>query len=135
MTDPNLQKSSVFCGYLRSVAQHCDPPYRAIGYSYTYRIYVFQGIAGSHAISSPKRGYRTMMLMFSRLIGRGGIAGQGCSLRYRAPQGGIAAILSQIAVSWATKYLRFPAPSTCLNFQEKSAWPCLQNLVVKKKSL
>ena len=28
------------------VAQHCDPPYRALGYSYTYRIYVFQGIAG-----------------------------------------------------------------------------------------
>ena len=28
------------------VAQHCDPPYRTIGYSYTYRIYVFQGIAG-----------------------------------------------------------------------------------------
>ena len=36
------------------VAQHCDPPYRAIGYSYAYRIHVFQGIAG----------YRTIMLMF-----------------------------------------------------------------------
>ena len=32
------------------VAQHCDPPYCAIGYSYTYRIYVFQGIAGYRAI-------------------------------------------------------------------------------------
>ena len=34
--------------YVILVAQHCDPPYRAIGYSYTYRIYVFrvsQGIA------------------------------------------------------------------------------------------
>ena len=31
-----------------TMTQHCDPPYRAIGYSYTYRIYVFyvsQGIA------------------------------------------------------------------------------------------
>ena len=26
------------------------PPYRAIGHSYTYRIYVFQGIAGYRAI-------------------------------------------------------------------------------------
>ena len=31
------------------MVQHCDPPYRAIGYSYTYRIYVFQGIAGYRA--------------------------------------------------------------------------------------
>ena len=43
------------------VAQHCDPPYRALGHSYTYRIYVFQGIAGY----IPKGGgYRTIMLMF-----------------------------------------------------------------------
>ena len=32
------------------MVQHCDPPYRAIGYSYTYRIYVFQCIAGCRAI-------------------------------------------------------------------------------------
>ena len=41
-------KSSLADGSL--VAQHCDPPYRAIGYSYTYRIYVFQDIAGYRAI-------------------------------------------------------------------------------------
>ena len=35
------------------VAQHCDPPpYRAIGYSYTYRAYVFQ--------ERPSAGYRAM---------------------------------------------------------------------------
>ena len=34
---------------------------------------------------------------------RGGIAGQCCPLRYRALYGGIAAILSQIAVEWVTK--------------------------------
>ena len=32
------------------VVQHCNPPYRAIGYSFSYRIYVFQGIAGYRAI-------------------------------------------------------------------------------------
>ena len=35
------------------VVQHCNPPYRAIGYSYTYRIYVFQCIAGYRAIPPP----------------------------------------------------------------------------------
>ena len=38
------------------VAQHCDPPYRTIGYSYTHRIYVFQGIAGYRAIPPPPKG-------------------------------------------------------------------------------
>ena len=35
--------------------------------------------------------------------GGGGIAGQCCPLRYRALWGGIAALLSQIAVEWVTK--------------------------------
>ena len=38
------------------VTQHCDPPYRAIGQSYTYRIYVFLGIAGYRAIPPSSRG-------------------------------------------------------------------------------
>ena len=49
-----------------SVAQHCDPPYRAIGYSYTYRSYVFQGIAVYRAIPP------TIMLMFWKHVGGGG---------------------------------------------------------------
>ena len=45
------------------VVQHCDPPYRAIGYSYTYRIYVFQCIAGYRAIPPPPfSGHRKIML-------------------------------------------------------------------------
>ena len=43
------------------MVQHYDPPYRAIGYSYTYRIYVFQAIAGNRAIP-PLGGYRKIML-------------------------------------------------------------------------
>ena len=35
------------------VVQHCHPSYRAIGYSYTYRIYDFQCIAGYRAIPPP----------------------------------------------------------------------------------
>ena len=38
------------------VAQHCDLSYRAIGYSYTYRIYVSQGIAGHPVLYPPKGG-------------------------------------------------------------------------------
>ena len=69
------------------VTQHCDPPYRAIGYSYTYRIYVFQGIAGYRAIP-PFWGWGGGVLRdypVDVLKARGGgIAGQGCPLRYRA---------------------------------------------------
>ena len=65
------------------VAQHCDPPYRAIGYSYTYRHVCFSG-------------YRSV-LRYTPLLGAvkcdyvdvlkarwGDIAGQGGPLRYRA---------------------------------------------------
>ena len=66
------------------VAPTLRPPLsRAIGYSYTYRIYVFQGIAGYRAIPPfGGGGHRKMMLMFESTWG--GIAGQGCPLRYRA---------------------------------------------------
>ena len=51
-------------GQTTLVAQHCDSPYRAMGYSYTYRIYILQGIAGYRAIPPPpKGGYRTILLM------------------------------------------------------------------------
>ena len=70
------------------VVQHCDPPYRAIGYSYTYRIYVFQCIAGYRAIPPLLGGYREIMLSRGGLGGSGGggggIAAQACPLRYRA---------------------------------------------------
>ena len=67
------------------VAQHCDPPpYRAIGYSYTYRIYVFQGIAGCRAIP-PQGGVSHNYVDVLQARGGGGvIASQGCPLRYRA---------------------------------------------------
>ena len=64
------------------VAQHCDPPYRAKGYSYTYRIYAFQGIAGYRALG----GIAQLCWCFESTWGV--ITGQGCSLRYRAPWGG-----------------------------------------------
>ena len=38
------------------VAQHCDPPYRAVGYSYTYRIYVFSGYRRVSRYTRSKRG-------------------------------------------------------------------------------
>ena len=40
------------------------------------------------------------------VLGGGGFASQCCPLRYGALQGGIAAILSQIAVEWVTKQSR-----------------------------
>ena len=53
------------------VVQHCDPPYRTKGYSYTYRIYVFQCIAGYRAITPPPfGGYRKIMLKI--MLSRGG---------------------------------------------------------------
>ena len=64
------------------VAQHCDPPYRAIGYSYTYRTYVFSGIA----LSQPRRGG-----------GRGYRSSSG-PLQGIALYGGISKIVSPIAV-------------------------------------
>ena len=46
MTEPNLRFPAVFC----EILQPLDPPYRATGYRYTYRTYVFQGIARYRAI-------------------------------------------------------------------------------------
>ena len=78
------------------VVQHYDPPYRAIGCSYTYRIYVFQAIAGYRAIpplggGGVSQNYVELVKEFSetrRALHRakrgGGIAAQGCPLRYRA---------------------------------------------------
>ena len=51
------------------------PPYRAMGYRYTHRIYVLQGIAGYRAAPPPKfGGYRTIMLMFWKHAGGGGVS-------------------------------------------------------------
>ena len=49
------------------------------------------------------RDFRDQKNPSSREAGGGGIAAQGCPLRYRALSGGIAAILSQIRVLWPTK--------------------------------
>ena len=51
------------------VAQHCDPPYRARGYSYTYRIYVFQGIAGYRAIPPQRGGIAQLCWCFESTVG------------------------------------------------------------------
>ena len=56
------------------VVQHCDRPYRAIGYSYTYRIYIFQCIAGYRAIPPPFWGYRKIMLSGGLRGGLGGVS-------------------------------------------------------------
>ena len=65
------------------VAQRCHPPYRAIGYSYTYRTYVFQvsqGIALNpprFALSQPRggggRGYRSSSCPLQGIALHGGV--------------------------------------------------------------
>ena len=100
------------------MVQHCDPPYRAIGFSYTYRIYVFQCIAGYRAIP-PLLGVSQNYVERGggvRVGLGGGITAQACPLRKRVLLGGIAAVLSQIAVGWPTKS---GGPSwTALDLQE-----------------
>ena len=57
------------------MAQHCDPPYRAIGCSYTYRIYFFfQGIAGYRAIPPPPQGGGIAQLCCFETTGGGGVS-------------------------------------------------------------
>ena len=67
------------------VVQHCDPPYRAIGYSYTYLIYVFQCTAGYRAIP-PLLGVSQNYVEGGGVWGGlgGGFAAQACPLRYGA---------------------------------------------------
>ena len=79
------------------VAQHCDPPYRAIGYGNTYPSTFFrvsQGIA-----LYPPWGSIAQLCWCLKALGGGGVSQVKAALsaigRYR---GGIAAILSQIAV-------------------------------------
>ena len=67
------------------VTQHCEPPYRAIGYSYTYRIYVSRYRKVSR--HSPPFELSQNYVEGGGLrggLGGGGIAGQCCPLRYRA---------------------------------------------------
>ena len=79
------------------MAQPLDPPYRAIGYSYTYRTYVFQ-VSQGIALYPPK---------FALSLPRGG-GGRGVS-QLKLPSGGyraiwgIAEIVSPIAAERATK--------------------------------
>ena len=66
-------------------------------------------------------------------MGGGGIAGQCCPLRYRALWGGgIAAILSQIAAEWVTKFSEYAQHSLTFLVHTVLAWPPLQSLAVKK---
>ena len=80
------------------MAQPLDPHHRAIGYSYTYRTYVFQ-VSQGIALHPPPR------ICPIAAEGRGW---QGVS-QLKLPSGGyrairgIAEIVSPIAVSWATK--------------------------------
>ena len=78
------------------VAQPLDPPYRATGYRYTYRTYVFQVLQGMPLYP--------LKLALSQLRGEG-------SRKYRSSSGplkgiavgGIAEIISPIAAELATK--------------------------------
>ena len=74
------------------MAQPLDPPYRAMGYNYTYRTLCFSGIAGYRAIplqlcpiAAEERGWQ-------------GYRSASCSLEGVALSGGIAEIVSPIAV-------------------------------------
>ena len=83
---------------LALVAQLFDPPYCARGYRYTYRTYVVQVSQGTR-YTPPSLPHRS--------LGPGG-GGRGCRssscpLEGIALSGGIAEIVSPIAVEWATK--------------------------------
>ena len=60
-----------FFWFISLVTQHCDPPYRAIGYSYTDRIYVFRYRRVSRE-PPPFWGYRKIMLRGASWGGVGG---------------------------------------------------------------
>ena len=77
---------------LALVAQRLDPPYRAIGYSYTYRTYVFQ-VSQGIALFPPK-----LALLQPRRGGGKGYRSSSCPLQGIALYGGIAEIVSPTAV-------------------------------------
>ena len=79
------------------MAQPLDPPYRALGYSYTYRTYVFQ-VSQGIALYPSNLPYRSRGEGFTR-----GIAAQAALWGGIALYAGIAEIVSPIAVYWATK--------------------------------
>ena len=83
------------------MTQHCDPPYRAIGYSYAYRIYVFRYRRVSRYNPPPPR------LGVSQVLReRGGVSQVNAALSARGRYRGVMpGILSQITVEWVTKLM------------------------------